>query len=77
MDRYIDIVINDVLKATNFDLIGQAGSNIGIWRDYANITPNGSGQIAVKIVPKGSYNPTWGGTWYYNATISGINVTAQ
>ena len=77
-DVVFDIYINNVLKASNFDLIGEAGgSNIGIWRDYANITPNGSGQIVVKIVPKGSFNETWGGTWYYNGTISGIKVTAQ
>jgi len=72
-----NVKVDFVLKATNSDMIGQAGSNIGIWRDYANITPNGSGQIVVKIVTKGSYNQTWGGIWYYNATISGIKITAQ
>lgn len=77
-DIIFDIYINQVLKATNFDLIGEAGgSNIGIWRDYPNITPNGSGQIVVKIVPKASYNQTWPGFAYYNATLGGIKVTAQ
>jgi len=77
-DIVFDIYINDVLKSANFDLIAQAGgSYIGIWRDYANVTPNGSGQIVVRIVPKASYNQTWPGYWYYNATLGGIKVTAQ
>jgi hypothetical protein len=76
-DVIFDIYINDVLRATNFDLIGQAGgSHIGIWRDYPNITPNGSGRIIVKIVAKMSYNQTWPG-YFYNAALGGIKATAQ
>lgn len=77
-DVVFDVYINNVLKLANFDLIGAAGGvRIGVWREFTNITADAQGRIGVKIVPKGSYNQTWGGTWYYNATLSGIKVTAQ
>jgi hypothetical protein len=47
----------------------------GFWVEFANITASG-GAIAVRIMPKQSWNQTWG-AYYYNATISGIKVTAQ
>jgi hypothetical protein len=77
-DVVFDVYINNVLKLANFDLIGAAGGvRIGVWREFNNITADAYGRIVVKIVPKGSYNQTWGGTWYYNATLSGLKVIAQ
>ena len=77
-DVRFDVYLNNVLKLSNFDLIGAAGgTHIGLWRSFDNITADQYGRIMVKIVPKGSYNQTWGGAWYYNANISGIKITAQ
>lgn len=47
----------------------------GIWREFSNITSDAAGTIRVRIVPQATANRTWGGTYYYNATISGIRVT--
>lgn len=77
-DVVFDVYINNILKLSNFDLIRAAGGvNIGIWREFSNITADAQGRIVIKVVPKGSYNRTWGGAWYYNATLSGIRVVAQ
>jgi hypothetical protein len=51
------------------------GSRIGVWVDVPNITTS-NGAITVKIVPRLAYNQSYG-QWLYNATISGIKVTAQ
>ena len=75
-DVLFDVYLNDILKLSNFDLIGAAGDDrIGLWVDLPNIAAS-NGAIAVKVVPKIAYNQSYS-QWLYNATISGIKVTAQ
>lgn len=75
-DVVFDIYINDVLRISNFDLIAEAGgAHNGFWRDIPNILAS-NGSIIVDIVPKLTWNQTWN-DWLYNATISGIKVTAN
>ncbi|MEK7674750.1 MAG: S8 family serine peptidase [Verrucomicrobiota bacterium] len=75
-DVVFDVYINNVLKLSDFDLNSQAGGiGVGLWREFTNITASG-GSISVRIIPNQTWNRTWG-AYYYNATISGIKVTAQ
>jgi len=75
-DVEFDVYINNVLKLANFDLITAAGgARNGFWLDFPNITAS-NGAITLRIVPKQTWNYTWS-AYYYNATISGIKVTAQ
>lgn len=71
-----DVYINDTPKLLAFDLIGEAGGpGTGLWREFPDITAQ-NGAITVRIVPEPAWNWEWG-TYYYNATISGIKVAAQ
>ena len=68
--------INNVLKLADFDLVREGyGPGFGFWRELTNITGS-NGAITVKIVPKQTWSPTWE-EYVYQATISGIKVTAQ